>query len=189
MQTTKGCKALYPSGALSRLQLWFCLSHTAKLSFVNYRCTHISCICFGVLLALHIVCGKGVNCSQCTLLCSHTKMHCTCVVKSCTPGSVLAENSSCTSHKLFIGTAASISAPEYILPWLSYASPHSTCASRELGTPQRVKQKSIAQFLSYTCSLDNSFSSNLRSGKSVSNMHSPVLCILPIQIIITTSAR
>ncbi len=92
VQATKGCKALYLSGVLSKLQLWSCLSQTAKLSLFKYRCRHISCICFGVLLAphRHIGCGKGVNCSWRTLLCSCTKVHCTCVVKSCTPGSVLA---------------------------------------------------------------------------------------------------
>ncbi len=41
VQVTTGCKALYLSGMLSKMQLWSCLSHTARLSFYNYRCSHL----------------------------------------------------------------------------------------------------------------------------------------------------
>ncbi len=88
----KGCKALYLSGVLLRLQMGSCLSHAAKLFHPQLQCRHISCTCFGVLLALHghIGCGKGVNCSHCTLLGSCMTMYCTYIMKSCTLGANLA---------------------------------------------------------------------------------------------------
>ena len=68
------------------------------------------------------------------------------------------------------------------LPWLRYASPHVTCASRELAMPQRVKQKSTAQSFFVPAFLKTACLAVIGFHKAVSHTHSldsPVLCILP----------
>ena len=72
--------------------------------------------------------------------------------------------------------AAYISGAEYILPFLRYASPHPTCASKGLGIPQRVKQLgwhrlSIAQSIFHLFSRSHLSCNDGRINQSAKQTH------------------
>ena len=122
------------------LQLWSCLSHTARLSFFQLQMqTHILHLlwCPPCPAQAHWLWQR----SELQLVYFAMQLHkialCMCSEVLHTRQCLGLEIHLAHLGKFFIGTAACISATEYILPWLRYASSHSTCAVRELGTPQR----------------------------------------------------